>query len=173
MSNQQRTAGPEWQEHRHTDGRIYFANQRTGETKWYKDLGAWDKVETSDGRTFYRNRRTGNTTDTQPHDFQRSEWAEAKTNAGRSYYFNKSTRETSWHRPGMSLRGLANNSTAPPAPSSHAPPPPPTQTAPAVPAFNELPDPYNQYVFHELESRTRSNEDLLEKHGIDTDKTGK
>jgi uncharacterized protein with LGFP repeats len=104
-----------WEELTTDDGRVYYANESTGETSWDlptessgsgsggSDLPpGWEELTTDDGRVYYANDSTGETSWDKPTaggDGLPPGWEELTTDDGRVYYANESTGETAWEKP--------------------------------------------------------------------------
>ncbi|GAB1739382.1 hypothetical protein NU219Hw_g4343t1 [Hortaea werneckii] len=91
-----------WQEAKAGDGRVYYWNTQTKQTRW-------DKPEDFDSVP-----ATPATPSADPATIDAS-WREAKANGGKPYYYNTITKETRWEPPEAFLKQQQN--TAPTGPS--------------------------------------------------------
>ena len=116
----------QWTQHAAEDGRIYYYNAATGESRWAEDTPAaqpstaqWAAYQTEDGTTYYHNAATGETTWTLPEtataavagsgvqdgDVSSSSsalpsgWAMYATPEGVPYYHHAESGETRWEPP--------------------------------------------------------------------------
>ena len=76
MSPSTNTEKSNWTEHKAQDGRVYYYNSVTKESRWERP------------DDFYGAKKAPS-----------SVWAEYKTNDGRTYYYNSVTKESRWEKP--------------------------------------------------------------------------
>eukprot|EP01012_Entosiphon_sulcatum_P019049 TRINITY_DN23885_c0_g1_i1.p1 TRINITY_DN23885_c0_g1~~TRINITY_DN23885_c0_g1_i1.p1 ORF type:complete len:776 (-),score=117.30 TRINITY_DN23885_c0_g1_i1:30-2357(-) len=97
----------------------------------------WREVTTPDGRTYYYNKITKQTRWRKPTDVEAelaTQWKEARTPDGRIYYYNPSTRETRWTKPEeASPTSSPRAATAAQPPALQGTAQPRTTTAPELP----------------------------------------
>lgn len=73
-----------WTEHTAPDGRQYYYNAKSGESKWEKPDELKSKVPEAAAAA---------------QGAAQCFWAEYKTNEGRTYYYNSATKESKWEKP--------------------------------------------------------------------------
>ncbi len=113
----QSATAEEWRETRTPDGRVYYYNSQTSETRWTKPEAplppGWVQNNAPDGRVYYyhsttRERRWTRPTVEAPVVQEKKElapsslptgWVEYKAGDGRPYYYNTATQQTSWVYP--------------------------------------------------------------------------
>ena len=107
------TAINEWKQQRAADGRLYFFNQRTGETSWHKPdaLKVWEEKQRSKGyqiKDVINNYKEKQVVETNPNKAATpiakeqvfgTPWVIVWTDDGKHFYFNPMTKQSNWSRP--------------------------------------------------------------------------
>lgn len=92
---------PGWRQHRTSEGRQYFYNATTKQTRWDRPIHTQPKAEAAIADPVH-DREAATLHDQQllkRPNASSATWAEHHTPDGRVYFFNSVTRETSWTRP--------------------------------------------------------------------------